>query len=101
MQTTPEDCTARVALAGVLVQLAALDARCSAAIVVREHDHRHAGELWVEHALAGVVEGVAVDQRDPPAHRTKLVRAFTWCQRTENSSTLQSRLSSRSSKANS
>ena len=27
-----------------------------AAVVVREHDHRHAGELRVEHALAGAVE---------------------------------------------
>ena len=31
-----------------------------AAVVVGQHDHRHADELWVEHPLARAVEGVPV-----------------------------------------
>ena len=34
------------------------------AVVVAQHDHRHAGEFGIEHPLARAIEAVAVDEGD-------------------------------------
>ena len=46
-----------------------------AAVIVRKHDHRHAGELDVEHALARAVEAIAIDQHQGAAAPNPIAQA--------------------------